>query len=103
MSFYRVQRKASDRLDEIYLYSARLWGEAQADRYIQGLFERFEAIAAREIPWRMIPAEFEVDGFVCRYERHLIYWRLLHDGSVGIVTVLHERMHRIDRLGEDFA
>lgn len=103
MSAYRVQRKASDRLDEIYLYSAQTWGEAQADRYIQGLFERFEAIAARRIPWRTIPAEFEVDGFVCRYERHLIYWRLLHDGSVGIVTVLHERMHQIDRLRQDFA
>jgi hypothetical protein len=24
------------------------------------------------------------------------------DGAVGIVTILHERMHQIDRLHEDF-
>jgi toxin ParE1/3/4 len=43
-----------------------------------------------------------VDGHVCRYERHLIYWKLLADGDVGIVTVLHDRIHQIDRLKDDF-
>lgn len=38
-------------------------------------------------------AEFGVDGFYCRQEHHYIYWRLLSDGVVGIVTVFHERMH----------
>jgi toxin ParE1/3/4 len=65
------------------------------------LFDRFEAIAARRFPWRAIPAEFGVDGYVCRYEKHFIYWKLLTDGSVGIVTVLHERMHQIERLRTD--
>jgi toxin ParE1/3/4 len=27
----------------------------------------------------------------------------LADGAVGIVTILHERMHQIDRFREDFA
>ena len=31
--------------------------------------------------------EFGVDGYVCRYEKHLIYWKLLEDGAVGIVTL----------------
>jgi toxin ParE1/3/4 len=61
----------------------------------------FAAIAARDFPWRAIPAEFGVSGFVCRYEQHVIYWKLLTDGTVGIVTILHERMHQIGRLCDE--
>jgi toxin ParE1/3/4 len=99
---FRVQAGAGHRLDEIYTYTRDTWGDAQADRYIRGLFERFEAIAERRFPWRAIPAALGVDGFVCRYERHFIYWKLLDDHSIGIVTILHERMHQIERLHADF-
>jgi toxin ParE1/3/4 len=102
MTGFLVQRAAGDRLDEIYVYTRDQWGEAQAERYIKGMFARFEAIAAREFPWRAIPAEFGVSGFVCKYERHYIYWKLLADGTVGIVTILHERMHQMDRFRDDF-
>jgi toxin ParE1/3/4 len=98
---FKVQDSAGHRLDQIYSYSRQTWGEAQAERYIRGLFERFEAIAARRFPWRPIPAEFGVDGYFCRHQRHVIYWKLLGDGRVGIVTVLHERMHQLDRPRDD--
>jgi toxin ParE1/3/4 len=102
MSGYRVQRVAGHRLDEIYAYTREQWGEAQAAAYITGLFAQFDAIAARQFPWHPIPAELGVEGFVCRYERHFIYWKLVSDGRVGIVTILHERMHQIERLREGF-
>lgn len=101
MTTFRVLAGAGHRLDEIYVYTRDAWGEAQAERYLRGLFERFEAIAARTFPWRPIPAEFGVDGYFCRYEKHVIYWKVLGDGAVGIVTVLHERMNRIERLRDD--
>jgi toxin ParE1/3/4 len=100
---FKVQDGASHRLDQIYVYTRDLLGEAQAEHYIRGLFERFEAIAARRFPWRPIPAEFGAHGYVCRHEKHFIYWKLLGDGGVGIVTILHERMHQIDRFREDAA
>lgn len=102
MSGYRIQAAALLRLEDIYRYTLDQWGEAQAERYIRGLFVRFEAIADRQVPWRPVPSEFGVEGFVAPYERHLIYWRELHDGEVGIVTVLHERMHQITRFRDDF-
>jgi toxin ParE1/3/4 len=101
MSGFRVQHGAAHRIDEIYVYTRDQWGEAQAERYIRGLFARFEAIAARSFPWRAIPAEFGVGGFMCKYEQHYIYWKTLADGTVGIVTVLHERMHQIERFRDD--
>ena len=103
MSDYRIQRAAGERLDEIYVYTRERWGEVQAGRYIRGLFARFDAIAARAFVWRAIPAEFGVNGYACRYEHHFIYWKILVDGAVGIVTVLHEGMHQFARIEEDFA
>ena len=101
MRAFRVQDGAGLRLDEIYTYSRRAWGPAQADKYMRSLFDKFKASAARQIPWRLIPAEFGAQGFLCRHEKHVIYWKLLDDGSVGIVTILHERMHQIERFKDD--
>jgi toxin ParE1/3/4 len=100
---YHVQSAAAHRIDEIWDYTQATWGDAQAERYIQGLFARFAAIAARDFPWHPVPAEFGVGGYVCRYEQHLIYWKILVSGDIGIVTVLHARMHQIDRFRDDFA
>ena len=102
MSGFRVSRAAGHRLDEIFAYTRDRWGQAQAEAYINGLFARFAAIANREFPWRPVPAEFGVNGFVCREGSHFIYWKLLGDGAVGIVTILHQRMHQIDRFREDW-
>lgn len=98
----RVQQAASWRLDEIYRHTRQRWGAAQAERYLGGLFEAFERIAAHGVVSRPVPAEFGVQGYFFRYGRHVVYWRYLSDGDIGIVTVLHERMHQIERLREDF-
>lgn len=98
----RVQEAASLRLDDIYRYTRDRWGEAQAHRYITGMFEAFERIEAHGVASKPIPAEFGVEGFFFRYEHHFVYWRRLSDGDIGIVAILHERMHQIDRFKEEF-
>lgn len=102
MSQLRIGAAASGRLDEIYDYTRRMWGEDQAEAYIRGLFDRFEDIAHHRIIWRVVPVAFGVDGYVTRYRHHFIYWRRLSDGTVGIVTILHERMHQIERFADDW-
>ncbi|MBL4757781.1 MAG: type II toxin-antitoxin system RelE/ParE family toxin [Rhizobiales bacterium] len=102
MANVRVQEAASFRIDQIYQYTRDQWGVAQANTYVIGLFEAFEKIASHEIMSRPIPAEFGVDGFFFRYERHFVYWKKLGNGDIGIVAILHERMHQIDRFIEDF-
>lgn len=97
-----VQEAAACRLDEIYRYTRDHWGTQQADRYITGLFEACNGVETHKTLSRPIPAEFGVDGYFFRYERHFVYWRRLSNNDVGIVTILHERMHQIDRFREDF-
>jgi plasmid stabilization system protein ParE len=98
----RVQEAASVRLDEICRYTRDHWGEAQAEAYITDLFAAFEQIETRGVRSRPVPAEFGVEGYFFRYERHVVYWRRLSNGDIGIVTLLHERMHQLDRFKDDF-
>lgn len=102
MSAIRIQEAASHRLDEIYCYTRERWGEKQANRYITGLFAAFDKIESHGVVSKPIPAEFAVDGFFFRYEHHVVYWRRLTNGDIGIVTILHARMHQIGRFREDF-
>jgi plasmid stabilization system protein ParE len=98
----RIQEAASWRLDETYRFTRERWGEAQAERYIRGLFEALNRIDSHGVASKPVPAEFDVLGFFFRYERHFIYWRRLSNGDIGIVTILHERMHQIDHLRDGF-
>jgi toxin ParE1/3/4 len=97
----RLFPAAEARLDEIYAYTHETWGEAQAERYLRGIAAAFDAIARRAIVWRRLPAEFGQDGWYTRHERHVIYWKLLPGDVVGVVTILHERRHQLDRFRED--
>jgi len=98
----RIQEAAALRLDEIYRYTRQRWGVAQAGRYITGLFAAFDGIDTPAVFSRPIPAEFGVQGYCFRHEQHIVYWRRLGNGDIGIVTVLHARMHQIERFREDF-
>ena len=99
---YLVSTIARQRLDEIYSYTRERWGDEQAEAYIRDLFAYFGRIAAREVLWRSVPVEFGVEGFYGRCGHHYVYWRNLKAGQVGIVTILHGRMHQLDRFREDF-
>ena len=97
----RVQEAASLRLDEIYRYTRDRLGADQADRYIIVLFAAFDRIEGGGVASRPVPAEFGVDGFYFPHAHHVVYWRRLANGDVGIVTILHERMHQMDRFRDD--
>lgn len=97
-----VQEAASWRLDEIYRYTRDRWGTEQANQYITGMFEAFDGIETHRTSSRPIPAEFGIEGYFFHYERHVVYWRRLSNGDIGIVTILRERMHQIDRFRDDF-
>lgn len=102
MADYLIQEAASYRIDEIYRYSQDVWGDTQAEAYIRGLFDAFDKIANQTLISRVIPAEFGVSGYFYRYQHHYIYWKRLASGQVGIVTILHEKMHQGERIKELF-
>lgn len=101
MADIRIQDGASRRLDEIYVYTREKWGARQAKDYIEGLFEAFSNIHDHGVLSKPIPAAFGHEGFYFRYQHHFVYWRYLSNGDIGIVTILHERMHQMDHFRDD--
>ena len=93
---------AGHRIDAIYRYTLDTWGQAQAEIYIRGLFDDCNLIESRGVVSFPIPAEFGVEGYYFRYGKHYVYWKYLSTGNIGIVTILHERMHRVGRLKDEF-
>jgi plasmid stabilization system protein ParE len=97
----RIAEVAALRPDEIYRYTRDRWGVEQADHFVSGLFAAFDRIATHGVASKPVPAEFGLDGYYFRHEHHVVYWRRLSGGDIGIVTILHERMHQIDRFRGD--
>jgi toxin ParE1/3/4 len=98
MSGYLLGPHADNQLDEIYEYTATTWDEDQARRYINILFDYFSDVASKDVMWRIVPAELGVAGYFGKCEHHFVYWKVLNSGDIGIVAILHERMHQIERI-----
>lgn len=98
MSRYLLEKAANASLDDIYAYTKETWSEAQADTYLTGMFARFEAIASGTVHAREVDAAFGIKAWFCRYRHHYVYWKRLDDGRIGIMAILHERMHQAARL-----
>jgi plasmid stabilization system protein ParE len=102
MRGYRILRSANRSLDEIAEYTTEKWGARQAKRYLTGLFSRLEQISTDRSLWRRIPNDYNVDGYYALYRSHIIYWREHADGTIRIVSILHERMDQPPRVSSEF-
>ena len=97
----RFSPKANQRLDEIWTYTFDRWGESQADAYLRGLFDFLGAAADRHYTWKRL-SEGGFEGvYYLRYEHHFVFFRKLKENGIGVISILHERMHIPDRLKED--
>jgi plasmid stabilization system protein ParE len=92
---FKIESAASFRLDEIYQYTLNEWCKNEAEMYVNGLFVVFDKIVNKQVLSHPVPAELNVNGFYVMYKKHFVYWKYLESGEVGIVTILHERMHQM--------
>lgn len=97
----KIFRAARDRLVEIWNYTEETWGEEQADNYVRSLVNAATTLADRPYRWRPV-ADRELPGiFFFRHKHHCIFFRELEAGSVGVISILHEKMDLPSRLTED--
>jgi toxin ParE1/3/4 len=90
MPTYRKTRRADEDLTEIYHYTRRRWGRAQAIRYIRGLDQRFKALANNPLSGTA-REDLQPEGlrsFV--HGSHVVFYQKQPYG-VLIVRVLHGR------------
>ena len=86
----RVSEKADRDLRDIYKYSYRQFGEAQAERYYSDLWQCFRFLAERPHMGRM-RTEFNPPARSHHHQKHVIFYDVLDD-AIFIIRVLHERM-----------
>jgi toxin ParE1/3/4 len=75
---YRLNAAAADDIERLYRFGIDTFGLEQADRYLDGLFERFDRIAEQPLLYQA------VDHIRPGYRRssfggHAIYYRMMGD------------------------
>lgn len=107
MTCYKLSSLADAQQDQIWHYTESVWGERQAIAYIEGLHAAFDKLSRMRALWRklpqnlVVPADLDAAIYFSRYREHLIFFRTLPSGAVGILSVLHGRSDLPVRLSED--
>jgi len=90
MAEYRLTPAAQQDLDDIFDYTAREWGLAQAIRYVDLIEAALGDLAAR--PRSAPPCDDVRPGYRRRQvQRHVLYVREEPYG-VSVVRIMHDRM-----------
>lgn len=92
---------AKSRLLEVWAYTESTWGESQADCYLRGLVDSIQQSAELRHRWRPVRDEKLSGPYFIRYQRHYIFFRELSPDTIGVISVLHEKMNIPARLRED--
>ena len=98
MPTYRKTRRADEDLKEIYRYTRRMWGRAQAERYLRGLERRFSVLAGNPLAG-LAREDLEPPGLrSVVHGSHVVFYQSQPYG-VLIVRVLHGRQDVRTHLG----
>ena len=101
MAKYHLTNKAVEDLTNIWEYTVDTWSERQADDYYNMLIASFQKIT--ENP-RLFGLKYEeiaegLRGY--RANKHIIFYRILADGDILVIRILHQRMDLKRRMLED--
>lgn len=97
----KIYPAARERLLDIWDYTERTWGEEHADQYVRNLVSAIQAVGGERYRWRSVQDEALPGVFFFRHRHHYIFFRELSEGTLGVISVLHENMDIPSRLRED--
>ncbi len=91
MTGYVLSPAARADLGQIWDYSARTWGEEQADRYVLGVRDACAALADGSKRGRPIDA-IRPGYRKLAVASHVLFYRITEAGLGDVVRILHQRM-----------
>jgi plasmid stabilization system protein ParE len=100
---YKIHPKARHRLAKIWADTSLKWGETQADKYVDRLYQAMQDLQEKPYLWRKLENKrFKgKEVYFQRVEKHFVFFKKLPSGDIGILSILHERMNLPERLLED--
>lgn len=99
MASYKLSNLASDDLGRIYEYGILNFSLTQAQSYLLGLHERFQALANNELPVRDA-SQFVANLKRSKYQRDVVFY-LPQGDDILIVRVLGENMDFMRHIDSD--
>lgn len=97
---FKLSKKAESDLVSIWDYTFTIWSVAQADRYIQLIFDEIEYICKYPNSGRNY-SHVRNGYFRTKVKSHFIFYRLNeNDGRIEVIRILHQRMDINERLME---
>ena len=99
MAEYRLTHRAAQALEDIYVYTAQTFGDAQAEAYHEGFHRTFGLIA--DFPFMGRSADELIPGLrQHRHGKHVFFYAVAADGTVIIQAIFHGaqnvRKHMLD-------
>jgi toxin ParE1/3/4 len=95
---YLISEKASQDIENIWLYTYETWSLEQADRYYNLIFDEIEYIAKNFDSGKSV--DYIKTGYrASLVKSHIIFYKKSRTNIVEIIRVLHQKMdieHRID-------
>ena len=97
---YKISVKASEDMENIWLYTFENWSKEQADRYVNLIFDEIEHLA--ENPDSGKDFSHIRKNYRCsKVKSHIIFYRRIEKQTgIEIIRVLHQRMDIQNRLSE---
>lgn len=92
MAKYYITRKAAEDLSLIWEYTLKSWSESQADRYYYEIKKTFEGIVERPAHCDREYVEIKVGLYGRRCNKHIVFYKIVENGDIEIIRILHERM-----------
>ncbi|HEY0921460.1 type II toxin-antitoxin system RelE/ParE family toxin [Rheinheimera pacifica] len=87
---YQLRQHAKDDLEQIWLYSAKQWGKAQANRYLSQLFHCLNQLA--DDPGLGTNREDLRPGYYSfSILQHRVFY-LPNDTGIDVIAIIHQRM-----------
>jgi toxin ParE1/3/4 len=93
---YKISIKASEDIENIWLYTYKNWSLEQADRYVDLIFDEIEYLSANPKSGKNL-SHIRKNYYNSKIKSHIIFYRIAEKG-IEIIRVLHQRMDSEDRL-----
>ena len=88
---YKITLKASDDIENIWLYTFEHWSLEHADRYINLLFAEIEYLADNPNSGKDFN-NIRKNYRCSKVKSHLIFYRPGKQSEIEIIRILHQRM-----------
>lgn len=92
MAEYIISEKAQADLSDIWNYTVDTWSENQADRYMRLLFGELDKITLDPYHCGQSYEYVRLGYRGVRAGKHIIFYKILDNGKVRIIRILHQKM-----------